>query len=223
MVNLKIKSFNFSESFIISLDGPAASGKGTIGLMLAKKFSLKYFQSSIAYRQLAFNCINQKIDITNINAVTALSKQLEIQDNFDLENEQIGDIASQIATISKVRDNLNKHLINLIKIIPRIIMEGRDIGTVIAPNADLKIFITADPEVRAERRYKQLQAKGKSCILDEVLQQIILRDKRDKDRKAAPLLPASDALIIDTSKLSAKEVVEEITQFILDSNLDHKI
>ncbi|MCZ6902613.1 MAG: (d)CMP kinase [Rickettsia endosymbiont of Ixodes persulcatus] len=214
MMDLKTKAFDISQNFTISLDGPAASGKGTIGLILAKKFSLKYFQSSIVYRQLAFDCISQKIDITNIDTVIALSKRLKLDNNLDLENENIGDIASQIAVISEVRNNLNKYLINLVKTTPRIIMEGRDIGTIVAPDADLKIFITANPGVRAERRYKQLQAKGKACILDEILRQIILRDKRDKERKAAPLLPASDALIIDTSKLSAIEVVEEITHYI---------
>ncbi len=214
MVDLKTKAFDISQNFTISLDGPAASGKGTIGLILAKKFSLKYFQSSIVYRQLAFDCISQKIDVTDIDAVIALSKELKLDNNFDLENENIGNIASQIAVISEIRNNLNKYLINLVKTTPRMIMEGRDIGTVVAPNADLKIFITANPQIRAERRYKQLQAKGKTCILDEILRQIILRDKRDKERKAAPLLPASDALIIDTSKLSAMEVVEEVTNYI---------
>ncbi|EAA26511.1 (d)CMP kinase [Rickettsia sibirica] len=214
MVDLKTKAFDISQNFTISLDGPAASGKGTIGLILAKKFSLKYFQSSIVYRQLAFDCISQKIDVTDIDAVIALSKELKPDNNFDLENENIGNIASQIAVISEIRNNLNKYLINLVKTTPRMIMEGRDIGTVVAPDADLKIFITANPQIRAERRYKQLQAKGKTCILDEILRQIILRDKRDKERKAAPLLPASDALIIDTSKLSAMEVVEEVTNYI---------
>jgi len=214
MLDLKTKAFDFSQNFTISLDGPAASGKGTIGLILAEKFSLKYFQSSIVYRQLAFDCISQKIDVTDIDTVIALSKELKLDNNLDLENENIGDIASQIAVISEVRNNLNKYLINLVKTTPRIIMEGRDIGTVVAPDADLKIFITANPHVRAERRYKQLQAKGKACILDEILQQIILRDKRDKERETAPLLPASDALIIDTSELSAMEVVEEVINYI---------
>lgn len=215
MTNLKSKALDFSKNFVIALDGPAASGKGTIGLMLAKKFSLKYVQSSIVYRHLAFNCIKEKIDITDINKVISLSKEIDITDKFDLEDENIGGVASQIAVIAEVRDNLNKHLVKLINTTSRILMEGRDIGTIVAPDADFKIFITATPEVRAERRYKQLQAKGKACILDEILQQIILRDKRDKEREVAPLLPALDALIIDTSKLSPLSVVEQIMQFIL--------
>lgn len=214
-MNLKSKALDFIQNIIIALDGPAASGKGTIGLMLAKKFSLKYVQSSIVYRKLAFNCIKEKIDITDINKIISSSKEIDITGNFDLEDENIGAIASQIAVIAEVRDNLNKHLVKLINTTPRILMEGRDIGTVVAPNADLKIFITANPEVRAERRYKQLQAKGKACILDEILQQIILRDKRDKEREVAPLLPALDALIIDTSKLSPLSVVKQIMQCIL--------
>lgn len=215
MTNLKSKALDFSKNFVIALDGPAASGKGTIGLMLAEKFSLKYVQSSIVYRQLAFNCIKEKIDITDINKVISLSKEIDITDKFDLEDENIGGVASQIAVIAEVRDNLNKHLVKLINTTSRILMEGRDIGTIVAPDADFKIFITATPEVRAERRYKQLQAKGKACILDEILQQIILRDKRDKEREVAPLLSALDALIIDTSKLSPLSVVEQIMQFRL--------
>lgn len=215
MTDLKSKALDISSNFVVALDGPAGSGKGTIGLMLAEKFSLKYFQSSIVYRKLAFNCIQQKIDLTNIQAVISLSKKLDVTNALDLEDENIGNIASQIAVIQEVRDNLNKHLINLISTTPRIIMEGRDIGTVIAPRADFKIFITAKAEVRAERRYKQLQAKGKSCMLDEILRQIIMRDKRDKEREAAPLLPASDAVIIDTSKLLPIEVVEKVIQHII--------
>jgi len=213
-MNLKTKAFDFSQNFVVALDGPAASGKGTIGLMLAEKFFLKYFQSSIVYRQLAFDCINQKVDITDINKVISLSEEIRILDKFDLADENIGSIASQIAVIAEVRENLNKHLIRLINATHRILMEGRDIGTIVAPNADFKIFMTASPEVRAKRRYKQLQAAGKECILDEILQQIILRDKRDKERAVAPLLPASDALVIDTSNLSPISVVEEITKFI---------
>ncbi|MGX6960418.1 MAG: (d)CMP kinase [Rickettsia endosymbiont of Pentastiridius leporinus] len=215
MTDLKSKALDSSNNFVIALDGPAGSGKGTIGLMLAEKFSLKYFQSSLVYRHLAYNCIQQKIDPTDTQAVIFLSKKLNITNELDLEDENIGNVASQIAVIQGVRDNLNEHLINLIKNNPRIIMEGRDIGTIVAPDADFKIFITAKAEVRAERRYKQLQAKGKQCMLDEISRQIITRDKRDKERAAAPLLPAPDALIIDTSELSPVEVVKKITQYII--------
>ncbi|MCC8369521.1 MAG: (d)CMP kinase [Rickettsia endosymbiont of Oxypoda opaca] len=215
MMTLKSKAFDITQNFVIALDGPAASGKGTIGQMLASKFFLTYFQSSIVYRNLAFNCVNQKIDINDIKAIISLSESLEITKNIDLEDEYIGNIASKVAAISEVRNNLNKYLINLIKSTPRIIMEGRDIGTVIAPDADLKIFITANAELRAQRRYNQLQKKGKACMLTEILQQIKLRDKRDKERESGPLLPAIDALVIDTSELTPLEIVEKITKFIL--------
>ncbi|WP_341794178.1 MULTISPECIES: (d)CMP kinase [unclassified Rickettsia] len=215
MMTLESKASDITQNFVIALDGPAASGKGTIGQMLARKFSLTYFQSSIVYRNLAFNCINQKIDINDIKAIISLSESLEITENIDLEDEYIGNIASKVAAISEVRNNLNKYLINLIKSTARIIMEGRDIGTVIAPDADLKIFITANAELRAQRRYNQLQKKGKACMLTETLQQIKLRDKRDKERESGPLLPAIDALVIDTSDLMPEEIVEKITQFIL--------
>ncbi|MFY9590039.1 (d)CMP kinase [Rickettsia endosymbiont of Halotydeus destructor] len=213
-MTLKSKAFDVTQNFVIALDGPAASGKGTIGQMLAEKFTLIYFQSSLVYRNLAFNCIKQRIDIEDIKTIISLSKSLEINENIDLEDEYIGNIASQIAAIAEVRNNLNKYLINLISSTPRIIMEGRDIGTVIAPKADLKIFITASAELRAQRRYNQLQKKGKACILTEILHQIKLRDKRDEERKTGPLLPAIDALVIDTSGLTPGEITERITKFI---------
>jgi cytidylate kinase len=217
-MSLKSKAFDISQNFVIALDGPAASGKGTIGQMLAEKFSLKYFQSSIVYRQLAFNCIKSKMDMSDKASIIALSKFsakfLEIKNNSDLEDEYIGSVASQVAAISEVRSNINKYLVNLINQSSRIIMEGRDIGSVVAPDADLKIFITANADIRAQRRYNQLQKMGKECILEEILRQIILRDKRDKERKVGPLLSAVDALVIDTSSLAPTEILEKITQFI---------
>ena len=128
--------------------------------------------------------------------------------------ESIGNYASKISTIPEVRTNINKYLILMIKTYPRIIMEGRDIGTVIAKDADLKIFITADVNKRAERRYRQLQEEGKKCKLEDILQLLKERDLRDSMRIADPLMVASDAFVIDTSNMDQQEVIAEIKNYI---------
>jgi cytidylate kinase len=133
---------------------------------------------------------------------------------MDLNQESIGNYASKISTIPEVRTNINKYLILMIKTYPRIIMEGRDIGTVIAKDADLKIFITADVNKRAERRYKQLQEEGKKCKLEDILQLLKERDLRDSMRIADPLMVASDAFVIDTSNMDQQEVIAEIKNYI---------
>lgn len=216
-MNLTEKANNKNLDFKIALDGPSASGKGLIGSMLAKEFSLKYVQSSIVYRGLAFVCIEDGIDSDDIDAVIYAAENEDIISRVkgvDLNTELIGDIASKISTIASVRSNLTKYLINLMNDTPRIVMEGRDIGTVVAPGADVKIFISADVQVRAMRRYKQLQSEGKDCILDDVLDLLKKRDERDSNRNVAPLKAAEDALVIDTSKLNPSEVMLKIKEFI---------
>ncbi|MDP5110397.1 MAG: (d)CMP kinase [Rickettsiaceae bacterium] len=216
-MNLTEKANNKNLDFKIALDGPSASGKGLIGSMLAKEFSLKYVQSSIIYRGLAFVCIEDGIDPDNIDAVMHASENEDVISRVkgvDLNTELIGDVASKISTIPGVRANLTKYLINLMNNTPRIVMEGRDIGTVVAPDADVKIFISADVQVRAMRRYKQLQSEGKDCILDDVLDLLKKRDARDSNRNVAPLKAADDALVIDTSELNPSEVILKIKEFI---------
>lgn len=216
-MSLEEKANNKNLDFKIALDGPSASGKGLIGSMLAEKFGLKYVQSSIVYRGLAYVCIEDGIDSDNIEAVIRAAENEDIISRVkgaDLNVELIGDFASKISTISSVRTSLTKYLTGLISDTPRIIMEGRDIGTVVAPDADVKIFISADVEVRAMRRYKQLQLEGKDCILGDVLDLLKKRDARDSNRSAAPLKAADDALVIDTSKLEPSEVILKIKEFI---------
>ena len=216
-MSLEEKANNKNLDFKIALDGPSASGKGLIGNMLAEEFGLKYVQSSIVYRGLAYVCMEDAIDADNIEAVMRAAKNEDIISRVkgvDLNVELIGDFASKISTINSVRTSLTKYLSSLMIDTPRIIMEGRDIGTVVAPDADVKIFISADVEVRAMRRYKQLQLEGKDCILGDVLDLLKERDARDSNRSAAPLKAADDALVIDTSKLEPSEVILKIKEFI---------
>lgn len=215
-INLKDKAFNFDNRFIVAIDGPSASGKGTISRLLAERLNLDFFQSSLTYRGLAMLCIEKHIDLTDNSLISDIScspKIIEYAINLDLNDEKIGEIASRIAVIPEVRKNLTNQLIEIIKNSHRIVMEGRDIGTIVAKDADLKIFIKANIQARAERRYKQLLLEGKNCILPEILEHLKIRDARDSTRKIAPLIPASGALIIDTSNLTPIEVVKEILDF----------
>ncbi|MCC8399049.1 MULTISPECIES: (d)CMP kinase [Rickettsieae] len=214
-MTLKSQALDICNNFVVALDGPAASGKSTIGRMLAQKLELTYFQSGIVYRSLALSCIKQKIDLTDINRIIELSKSTEYIKNSELDSEVVGNIASQVAVIPEVRNNLGIYLVKLIKTIPRIVMEGRDIGTVVAPKADLKIFIKADIVIRAKRRYKELQKKDGECLFDVVLKQLETRDKRDIERDIAPLTISPGTLEIDTSYLSPEKVIDKIMEFIL--------
>jgi len=211
------KANNKELDFKIALDGASASGKGLIGSMLAEEFGLKYVQSSIVYRGLALVCIEDSIDPSDIDAVIFAAQNVNIIERVfgkDLNIELIGDFASKISTIPEVRESLTNYLKSVMQNTPRIVMEGRDIGTVVAPNSDIKIFISANVEVRAMRRYKQLQSEGKDSILGDVLELLKVRDERDSNRTVAPLKAADDALVIDTSELTAAEVVQKIKQFI---------
>ncbi len=217
MKNLKEKAYNPNTRFIIALDGPSASGKGSIGKMLASEFNLKYVQSGIVYRSVAYLCMINNIDVTDLKKIIELSKTdnlIELTKGVDLNQENIGNYTSQISTIPEVRASINKYLILMIETYPRILMEGRDIGTVIAKDADLKIFITADVNKRAERRYKQLHEEGKKCTLEDVLQLLKERDLRDSTRIADPLAIASDAFVIDTSYMNQDQVIANIKNYI---------
>lgn len=216
-MSLKEKAYNLKHPFVIALDGPSGAGKGLIGSMLAELFELKYVQSSLVYRGLAFICIQEGVLEDDVESVIKLSKVPGIITRtigVDLGKEDIAAIASKISQVPEVRDNLGKDLVRLIEENKRIIMEGRDIGTVIAPNADLKIFLTADVKVRASRRYKQLISEGKECILQDVLDQMIRRDERDSLRVTAPLIPAEDSYVIDASNLTPDQVVQKIKNIV---------
>lgn len=211
------KIYDKEQKFIVALDGPSASGKGLIGSMIAKEFDLKYFQSSLVYRGLAYICIQDKLDISKPEKLIQLIRDIDIFSrikDIDLSSEEIGSIASKISVISEVREKLGIYLKNIIQNNSRVIMEGRDIGTVIAPSANLKIYITADVNIRANRRYKQLCESGKTCILSDILNQLKIRDERDLNRDVAPLVQASDAHLIDTSALDPEQVIQKIKTII---------
>lgn len=218
-MNLLEKISNKQLPFILALDGPVASGKGHIGYLLAKEFEMELFHSGLVYRAIAYMCIKNNILAENVKEILNTLSEVEISDIIkrrDLNIEEIGSFASKISSIYEVREFVNKYLKDIIRNAHRIVMEGRDIGSVIVPNADLKIFITAAAEVRAERRYKQLLSEGKKCILGDVLDQLIARDNRDSSRKIAPNIPASDAVVLDTTDLTPQKVIEKIKAIMLE-------
>jgi len=195
-----------TESFVVAVDGEAASGKGTLCKKLAERFDLFYCQTSIFYRKLARLAIDDSINkLEDLLDVAKSVERLEKVDTASIYAEEVGTKASEIASIPKVREALNIPQKDLLKIHSRIIMEGRDIGTVIAPKADVKLYITANIDVRAERRFKERVSKEEGLTLEKVKEDLIERDRRDKERKDAPLAIAKDAIILDSSNLNAEE------------------
>jgi cytidylate kinase len=194
---------------IIAIDGPSASGKGTLTRMLAQKLNYDYLDTGALYRTLAYFVIKENIAISQIDNVLNLIPTInfELSGNLSLSEEKIGQMASKLAVEYSVREALN----DIQRKFPTgkvgVVIDGRDIGTVIFPQADCKFFITASLEVRALRRFKQLQSAGKDIIFDQVLRDLRERDERDKNRKVAPTMPAYDALVVDTTNLDADAVL----------------
>ncbi|MGD9153707.1 MAG: (d)CMP kinase [Gammaproteobacteria bacterium] len=213
---------------VITIDGPVGAGKGTIAQALAKKLGWHLLDSGAIYRILALSVLQNQIDPNDEIAVAALVVNLNIkfkpslQDNVPcqvmLENqdvtdqirtEDVGKTASIIAAYPKVRQALLQ-LQRTFRKPPGLIADGRDMGTVVFTDAPLKIFLTASVAERAKRRHQQLLDKGISVKLPDLVQEITGRDARDEQRAASPLKPADDAIIIDTTDLTIKEVIKEI-------------
>lgn len=203
---------------IVTIDGPAASGKNTIAKILADKLNFTFLPTGNIYRALAKKIDELQIDSTNIEKIVDVASDIKIEDLADpaLAADRFGILASQIAIYPEVRDSLlvfQRSFANL-----NLIVEGRDVGTVVFPNAEIKIFITANQEVRAKRRYFELVKSNPDASLEKILQNLKIRDEQDQSRKIAPLIPAKDAVIIDSSNLSIDEVVTTIANIIYSHN-----
>lgn len=202
---------------IIALDGTSASGKGTLAKLIASNYSFMHCQSSIFYRKLALDFLRQdKAEAPNLETLrnqllaSELLKenyQFLAANNGELYSEVVTRMTSMIAAIPEVRQFLLKPQRDFLNINERVIMEGRDIGTVIAPSADIKIYITASIEVRAKRRYDQMIANGKEVEYEDILYSLKERDDRDQGRAIAPLKKAEDAIEIDTTEMSIEQVL----------------
>jgi cytidylate kinase len=193
---------------IIAVDGPAASGKGTIARALAAHFGLPHMDTGLLYRAVALNLWRWGGDPASEFEALRACDMLNIDpEDEELRSEPVSRIASAVSAYPAVRAALLERQQEFASQPGGAVLDGRDIGTVIAPNADVKLFVTASPEVRAERRARELELRGMPAHLDEVLADIRARDERDSERATAPLKPAADAIILDTSNLDAESAV----------------
>lgn len=215
MIKAASRLRDINERCVIAIDGTSASGKGTIAQLLAQRFALIHFQSSVVYRYLALQVLSRGISNKNENEIISISESLSSEDIIDskeLYSEDITAISSIVAAIPDVRTNLYHFQRNILLQHPRVVMDGRDIGTVIAPDADIKIFISAALEVRAERRYQQLLHNEKNVTFDDILQALATRDERDQHRATSPLAIAQDAIVIDTTTMTIDDVFHNILE-----------
>ena len=212
---------------VVTIDGPSGSGKGTVAALLAAKLGWKFLDSGALYRLLAFAARNHGVDLTNEEALKVLAAHLDVQ--FDtaesgqgmrivlegedvteaIRNEVVGAGASQVAALPAVREALLQRQ-KAFREAPGLVADGRDMGTVVFPDATLKIFLTASAEERARRRFLQLKAKGDDVNLASLLDEIRARDERDTQRAVAPLKPADDAIQLDSTALSIEQVLGQI-------------
>lgn len=188
---------------IIAIDGPAASGKGTLGKRLAAHFGLRHLDTGLLYRAVAKAMLDAGLPLDDEAAAAAAASSLEVErlDEAILKRNGFGEVASVISAYPTVRAALLDLQRTFAAAPPGAVLDGRDIGTVICPGADVKIFVTATPEVRARRRARELAARGEAVDEAAVLADIRQRDARDMTRAAAPLRPAADAHLLDTTHL----------------------
>ena len=200
---------------MIAVDGPAASGKGTIARALAKHFGLPHMDTGLLYRAVALNLWRWGGDASNEFAALRACDDLGVDsDDPELRSEPVSKLASMISAYSSLRSALLKRQQDFARQEGGAVLDGRDIGTVIAPDADVKLFVTASAEVRAERRLNELRARGMHTHYDDVLADIRSRDERDSSREVAPLKPATDAIILDTSALDVSAAIAQAIRIV---------
>ena len=205
---------NNHKTFIIAIDGASATGKGTIAKKIAQKLGFDYLDTGSLYRIVAYLALQENLTITQTEQIIAISKTIEehitgsLADSKEIRSDEVSLMSSDVSKIADVRANLLKYqqdFANYPESLKGAVLDGRDIGTVVCPNADFKLFITADVKIRAQRRYKELQEKGFCIIYEKVLEDLEKRDHNDTNRSVAPLRPADDAFILDTSDLNAEQ------------------
>ncbi len=200
---------------VIAVDGPAASGKGTVATGLATLYGLPYLDSGLLYRAVGVLAERGSGAVTEASAeAAARGLDPKVLDDPALRTRAAGELASQAAVFPSVRAALLIFQRDFAAQGSGAVIDGRDIGTVIAPAARAKLFVTASPEVRAERRWKQLKGQGESVELADILTDIRLRDERDSGRAAAPLLMADDAVLLDTSNLSIEQAADAARRIV---------
>jgi cytidylate kinase len=214
---------------VITVDGPSGSGKGTLSQLLAKKIGYHLLDSGALYRLVALATLKQRIDIQDQQAVEKVAAQLDV--HFDtagdqtrvllssedvtnaIRSETISKSASVVAAYPGVRAALLKRQRDF-RQLPGLVADGRDMGTTVFPDADLKIFLTASAEARAQRRYRQLTEKGETVDLEGLIKDIQERDERDSNRTVSPLKPAPDAVLLDSTQMTIQEVLEAMLNLV---------
>ena len=213
---------------VITIDGPSGTGKGTVSAILCEKLGFHFLDSGALYRLLGFAANKHQVDFGDIARLGQMAEKLDIEFQVsanksvatkiflekqdvtdDIRTEVCGNLASKVAVIPQVRQALVARQLAF-RQSPGLVADGRDMGTVIFPDAQLKIYLTATAEERAQRRYNQLRQKGIDVKLADLFEEIKERDERDSQRKVAPLKPAEDAVVIDTSILSIDAVVDQV-------------
>lgn len=215
---------------VVTIDGPSGVGKGTLAQFLTSKTQFHFLDSGAIYRALAFGALKNALALDDVVGLAALAESLPVTfvdakilyDGEDItaqvRTEEVAGVASTIAVIPEVRSALMARQ-KAFATTPGLIADGRDMGTVVFPNADIKLYLTASAEIRAERRVKQLKTQGVSANIDQITQDIKERDERDLNRKTAPLKPADDAIVIDTSNLDIDKVCQKAVSLLLEKAL----
>ena len=214
-------------SYQIAIDGPAGAGKSTIAKLVSKELGFVYVDTGAMYRAMALNCLNNGIDKNDEESVVALCEKTDVSIKY-MDGEQavflngenvnglirtpeVGNVASSISVYGKVREKLVS-LQQSLAVSENVVMDGRDIGSVVLPNADLKIYLDADVNVRAKRRFDELVQKGEAPSFDTILEEMKERDYRDTHRDNSPLVRVPDAVYVDSSYMTIEEVKDAISE-----------
>ena len=214
---------------VITIDGPSGAGKGTVCRLLAQELGWEILDSGAIYRVLALAAIHHQIEPTDEESLIPLAAHLDVQFlsgeksskiilegeevTHSIRNEEVGGVASKIAALPRVREALLRRQ-RAFRQEPGLIGDGRDMGTVVFPDAQLKVFLTASAEERANRRFLELKEKGHDVKIGDLLTEIQARDDRDMNRSVAPLVPADDAISIDSTNISAQQVFEQLLEVV---------
>ncbi len=216
-------------SYNIAIDGPAGAGKSTIAKLVAKNRGYIYVDTGAMYRAMALFMLKEKVDLDRTDLIAAKSQEADISIRYEdgvqcvflngenvnglIRTEEVSAAASKSSVVPEVRQKLTA-LQRKLASEQDVVMDGRDIGTKVLPNADLKIFLTASVEVRAKRRYDELCARGEECDLQAIQEEIAERDHRDMTRSEAPLVQAEDAVLVDSSDLTIEQVADKILSYV---------